>query len=131
MDDKLLAAFAAVDWISPLLAMLGNVINGPSYTFLIPYDCGWSGREIISLLKRHGIKSWGHMVVSNTLMLTVRQAQAEWAHYVLDRAAIPMENPMPDASAPVSRHLSHMGNESEPERGLAGMIKELWNTELF
>ncbi|HSJ58674.1 MAG TPA: hypothetical protein VLC95_15935 [Anaerolineae bacterium] len=131
MSDKLLAAGASVDWISPLLAMLGNLVNGPSYTFLIPYDCGWSGRDVISLLRRNGIKTWGHMVVSDTLMLTVRLAQAGWAQYLLDRAAIPVENRTTAAPQPASAPIHSPGGGRETENRFVTTAKKLWDLELF
>jgi hypothetical protein len=131
MSHKLLAAGASMDWISPLLALLGNVRNGPSYTFLIPYDTGWSGREVISLLRQNGIKTWGHMVVSDTLMLTVRLAQAEWAQYLLDRAAIPVENRTTATPQPASAPIHGPGSGRETESRIVSTAKKLWDLELF
>jgi hypothetical protein len=82
---------SAFDWISPVLSVVQDVANGPSHTFLIPDDSGWSGHEIARHLRDHGVKCWGLMIVSGTLMVSVRAAQAGWAQYLLDRAGIPIE----------------------------------------
>jgi len=90
MFDKLLEIGSAFDWISPVAAIIGDTLNGPSHTFLIPIHASpMTGREIARLLKRRGVDSWGHMIVSSTLMISVRQAQAKWAQHILDRAGIP------------------------------------------
>jgi hypothetical protein len=89
MFDRLLVVGTAFDWISPVAAIIQDVTNGPSHTFLIPYDCGYSGRDISKLLKRRGVDSWGHMVVNHTIMITVRRGQALWAQQLLDQAGIP------------------------------------------
>ncbi|NIV32434.1 MAG: hypothetical protein GWN58_24230 [Anaerolineae bacterium] len=97
MLDKFLEVGSGFDWISPLLGFLGDAMNGPSHTFLIPYDsCPMSGRDIARLLRRRGVKSWGLMIVSGTLMVSVRLAKARWAQHLLEQAGVPIENPLPE-----------------------------------
>lgn len=91
MLNKILELGTVFDWISPLIAEVQDIANSPSHTFLIPEDCGWSGYEIEQLLRRHGIKTWGLMIVDHMIMITVRLAQARWAQYLLDRERIPVE----------------------------------------
>lgn len=98
MLDRLLAFGAAFDWISPLWAYIQDFLNGPSHTFLVPHNAGWSGREIEQLLKRHGVQVWGQMVVNGMIMFTVRQAQAQWTQYLLQRAGIPIAYGLLDAT---------------------------------
>ncbi len=94
--DTLLGVGATFDWISPLASVIGDLMNGPSHTFLIPHDGSpLSGREIAWMLKKRGVKSWGHMVVSGTLMVSVKKRQARWAQHFLEQAAVPIENPLP------------------------------------
>ena len=90
MLDDLLHLIASFDLLSPVLTMIQNVANGPSHTFLIPENCGWSGRQIEHLLRSHGVKTWGLMIINRKLRITVRQAQAGWAQYLLDRERIPI-----------------------------------------
>jgi hypothetical protein len=94
MFDRFVEFMTIFDWISPVMAWVQDIFNGPSYTFLVPEDSGWSGREIQGMLKRHGVRVWGLMIVNRTLMLSVRQAQARWAQYLLQRYGVPVENPL-------------------------------------
>jgi hypothetical protein len=103
MLDRLLEIGSMFDGISPTVAFIQDILNGPSHTFLIPEACGWSGRQIERLLKGNGIRVWGLMIVNRTIMLTVRQAQARWAQYLLDRDGIPVETPY-GGGGPRSQH---------------------------
>lgn len=89
MLDALWEAATYFDWISPTLAMAQDVANGPSHTFLIPVQCGWTGREISNGLRDQGIKTWGHMIVNGHFMITVREDDAESAHHLLEDAGLP------------------------------------------
>ena len=113
MLDKMTDIGRSFDWITPMLAQIQNIINGPSHTLLIPEASGWSGREIGRMLRRHGVKYWGMMIVKHTLMLTVRQKQARWADYLLQREGIPLLNPMP-SSQPAAP-----GGQTAPPSGAA------------
>jgi len=86
--DTILKIGSYFDYWSPLIAGVQDIVNGPSRTFLIPDDCGKSGREIEQLLRRHGIKTWGLMIVNDTIMVSVRQKQARRAQYLLQREGI-------------------------------------------
>ena len=48
MLSKFLEFGTVFDWISPLVAIMQDIANGPSHTFFIPENCGWSGREVAS-----------------------------------------------------------------------------------
>ncbi len=93
MSNWLLELGSALDWISPIVSTVQDIVNGPSHTFQIPRACGWSGQDLERLLRQHGIKVWGLMIpaFSDTLLVTVRQAQARWAAYVLERHGVPVE----------------------------------------
>jgi hypothetical protein len=113
------------DWISPALAIAQDVAAGSSHTFVIPQECGWTGREIISLLNRNGVQSWGHMIVSGMIMITVRQTQADWAQYLLDRAGIPVEaGPVDDRDVRTESSQSGATN-SRRSGGLTGLLRDL------
>ena len=90
MLDKLLEFGTTFDWISPLIAEVQDVVNGPEHTFLIPEDCGWSGRAIERVLRDQGVKTWGLMIADHYILITTRQAQARWAQYLLGRERIPI-----------------------------------------
>ncbi|NIV31789.1 MAG: hypothetical protein GWN58_20575 [Anaerolineae bacterium] len=93
--DKGLAIGAGFDWISPLLGFAGDLMNGPSHGFLVPYDsCPMSGKEIARLLRERGVKTWGMMIVSGTLMFSVQLKKARWAQHILEQRGVPIENPI-------------------------------------
>ena len=126
MLDKLLEIGSWFDWISPALAQVQDIANGPSHTFLIPQASGWSGREISRMLREHGVKHWGMMIVNHTLMLSVRQKQARWADYLLQRSGIPLLNPI-SSSQPATagaRPSAEGGPERQPARR-RGLFEEL------
>jgi hypothetical protein len=142
MFDTILGIGASFDWISPLARVLGDLMNGPSYTFLVPYASSpLSGREITWMLSKRGVRSWGHMVVSGTLMISVRLGQARWAQQLLEQAGVPIENPVPaqNRKGPAqgrnprkkpagtrqrSRRKSHVG-------GIVDSVNEILDTRLF
>jgi hypothetical protein len=80
-----------LDWITPLTAFFRDWAHRPSHTFLIPEDCGWSALEIQRMLRLHGIKTWGLMIVKGSIMISMRYAQAHWAQYLLRKEEIPIE----------------------------------------
>jgi len=90
MLGQLLKLGMVFDWISPVAALVQNVVNGPSHVFAIPEQAGWRGADIERLLARYGISLWGRMVINGCLVFSVRQAQARWAEYVLQRAGLPI-----------------------------------------
>jgi hypothetical protein len=126
MLDKLLEYGSVFDWISPTLSIAQDLAYGPSHTFLIPADCGFSGREIANLLHQRGIKTWGHMIVNNTFMITVRETQTEFARYLLRRAGLPVDAG-PDQS---SRPRSRKGDPRSHSYGLGDLLREIGNIRL-
>jgi hypothetical protein len=89
--DEVLHIGTVLDWISPLLATVQDLIEGPKRTFLIPYAIDWSGEQIVTWLHGFGVRTWGHMIVDQRIMFTVREAQAEWATWLLEQVGIPFE----------------------------------------
>ena len=137
MLDKLLEVGSAFDWISPIAGLLGDVVSGPSHTFLIPYDgCPLSGREIQILLKRKGVRTWGVMITGGTLMVSVRLSQARWAQHLLEQAGVPMENPIrpKDGGRTVGIKRSTGRRPTRQRKGAATLVdsvQEVLNTRLF
>ena len=96
MIDNLLGIASTFDWISPVAGVVGDLMNGPSHTFLIPWaGCSLSGREIGQALNKGGVRYWGMMIVSDTLMVSVRLGQARHAQQILERVGVTIENPPP------------------------------------
>jgi len=79
----------SADWISPMLAAMADVQMGPNVTFFAPYGIGLSGLQIVTWLHRHGIATWGHMIVNRMIMFTVKCCQARWATYLISKLGIP------------------------------------------
>ena len=137
MLDTMLEAGASFDWISPLAGILGDIMNGPSHTFLIPYDSSpLSGREIAWMLGKRGVKTWGLMVVSGTLMVSVRLNQARWAQHLLEQSGVPLENPLPaQARKRQSGSKRTPGRASRQRAGASGTlvdsIQDVLNTRVF
>jgi hypothetical protein len=80
--------------MAPVITIVQTILNGPSHTFHVPAGCGWSGLAIERLLRDHGVRIWGKMIFNRTIMFTVRLPQAMWAQCLLERAGIPIDNPM-------------------------------------
>ena len=128
MPDGLLRFVMNFDWISPLAAITMDIANGPSHTFLIPLDCGWSGREITNLLAKRGVKTWGLMAINDTFTISVRQAQARWAQYLLDQAGIPLESPLPNV--PNDRAAGRAGPHARSQT-LGDDLKSILNDRIW
>ena len=142
MLDTVLGIGASFDWISPLASVLGDLMNGPSHTFLVPYGSSpLSGREIVWMLRKRGVKSWGHMVVSGTLMVSVRLSQARWAQHFLEQACVPLENPLPAQTrarraggrrSPSLQAQRRRTTKRKSDLGsLADSVNEVLNTRIF
>lgn len=142
MLDSILGIASTFDWISPVAAFVGDVMNGPSHTFLIPWaSCPLNGREIGRLLRNRGVRYWGMMIVSGTLMVSVRLNQARWAQYLLDQAGVPIENPLPASESargpqrgtrPPRAGQGRKGRGASSQKGgIVDSVNEILNTRLF
>lgn len=135
MIDKVLGAGAGFDLFSPLARIVGDAMNGPSYTFLIPRDSSpLSGREIAWLLGRRGVKTWGLMVVSGTLMVSVRLRQVGWAQHLLEQAGVPIDNPVQARSVCWSSRQPDRRRATRQKMGpetLLDSVNEVLDTRVF
>jgi len=125
MLDKLLEYGSIFDWISPTLSIAQDLAYGPSHTFLIPADCGLSGREIANLLRQRGIKTWGHMIVNGTFMITVRQTQEQFARYLLKQAGLPV-----DGGSDAGPAKTKGTQASKKKRSLGDLLSEIGTIKL-
>lgn len=97
---ELLGIFSIFDWITPLKGFVEDAINDPtplqsnSWTFFISFDqavsAGWNPAGIESLLKKHGVKTWGGQTTNGEYFFSVKLDQAHWAEYILLRYGIPL-----------------------------------------
>jgi hypothetical protein len=76
------------DGASPLVAPLRSVVEGPCHRFAVHADAGWSGRDIETLLASYGVTLWDKSALGNRICFTVRQAQAQWTQYLLEREGL-------------------------------------------
>lgn len=142
MLDSILGIGSAFDWISPVAGFLGDLVNGPSHTFLIPWaSCPLNGREIGRMLKQRGVKYWGMMIVSGTLTISVRLHQARWAQHLFEQAGVPIENPLPAGQgarrSPSSGSPSRTGQRPRRTRqngemgAIADSVSDILNSRIF
>lgn len=90
--DDLLQVGAAFDWITPTWAILKDMANGPVARFGIMANVGFDRGDIRRLLSKNGVESWGYIynLGGDLIMLSVREHQARWANYVLQREGVPV-----------------------------------------
>jgi hypothetical protein len=86
--DQLLSIGSTLDFISPIRAIIQDLTNGPHHRFYIDRYAGWSVNGIKRLLKDYGVQVWGDMIADDMIIFTVRQAQARWTQYLLQREGI-------------------------------------------
>ena len=85
MLDGFLKYGSGFDWITPLLAFIQDARYGQPLQINVPYNAGYSFRELTGALQEKGVKTWGLMVVGDTITFTVRKPQARYALYWLGR----------------------------------------------
>jgi hypothetical protein len=99
------------DGASPLVAPLRNVVEGPSHRFAVHADAGWSGRDIEALLASYGVTLWDKLALGNRISFSVRQAQAQWTQYLLERQGLTlMEGALPTSQRSVPTSLDGLCN---------------------
>ncbi len=118
MLDTLLEIAATPDWISPTLALVQTFLNRPSVGFNVPAGTEWSTYTIEDLLTGVGIKVWGLTLVNDTIIFRVRQAQARYTHYMLERAGVPYYGGLNEASSSRELQSKAVNKTQAPTRGL-------------
>lgn len=99
------------DGASPLVAPLRNVVEGPSHRFAVHADAGWSGHDIETLLASYGVTLWDKLALGNRVCFTVRQAQAQWTQYLLERQGLTIiEGALPTSQRRVPTSLDGLCN---------------------
>ena len=88
------------DWITPLLATLGDIAHGwpfkRCHTFYVTDTGDWTGHQVFRLLRRYGVRPWGGMVCMGELFFRVTGKQAAWAERVLLQAGVPLTGKLAD-----------------------------------
>ncbi|NLE77611.1 MAG: hypothetical protein GX605_12790 [Chloroflexi bacterium] len=75
------------------------------------------------LLRGRGVRTWGLMLVEDTLMLTVPLPQAAYAAYLLEQADIPFGGPKP--AAPQGGSKPGRPHTDDPLAALQGWADDL------
>jgi len=97
---RLFQVLSVLDWITPAVGIVEKFINDPgqlhTWTFFIKYDdclrAGYNAWQVLELMKKVGVKTWGMQMTGNEFMFSVRTEQANWAVYQLTKAGIPLKN---------------------------------------
>ncbi len=132
MFDTLLKTGAKLDWITPTLAFFQDICNGPVVHIACPAEQGWSAVQVKEMLTRVGVKVWGLMAVDDSVVFSVRQAQARYALYWLEREGIAYESSFHAAAPHVARPAQRQVKDTrrpQPRRsrGLDGLLDGIVN----
>lgn len=94
MNNLFMEMGSAANWITPGIAFLQDIMNGPAAHFGVPALSDWGKRDIKRLLKRWGIQVWGLMYTldMDTLMFSVPEAKAQLAYDVLNENDVPLSD---------------------------------------
>ena len=95
----------------PGLPQLRNIVEGPSHHFVVLIGAGVSGRDIELALGAKGITPWNKLAMpnreagTNKISFDVREAQADWAQYILkDMGAQIIQGELADSSRNTPAH---------------------------
>lgn len=123
MFDTLVKVGSTLDWITPTLAFIQDICNGPAVHVACPCGQGWSANQIAEMLKQAGVKVWGLMVAGDHITFSVREAQARYALYWLERHGLAYESSL-QASAPrrQSKADRQVTGQRKPARGIDGLL---------
>ena len=88
MFEEIIKIGASWDWITPLWAFVQDWRYSPATHFTTPYGGIYSAKEIQWYLQGKGIKVWGLLVVGDTILFSVREAQSDYTEYHLRQLGI-------------------------------------------
>ena len=121
MLDKTLSFGAGFDWITPIWTFIQDYRRRPAVHYDIPADCGWHIHAIRDMLQESGIRLWGLALYQDTFVFSVRQAQARYTQYLLERSGIPYQGGIEVDD--VVTHERESGNKQEA--GLDGWLEQI------
>jgi hypothetical protein len=126
MFNRLLKFGARFDLFSPAAALFNDATNGPAEFFRVPLAAGWSTFDLADLLRNSGIGFWGMRLRDDDITFRVKENQAAFTAYLLDRAAIDYDSSWAgDQSASVrSRPKTKSANATEGPV-LDGLLRRL------
>ena len=82
---------ATADWLTPLWSVILDWYYQPAASFSMPWGETYSSHEVQKMLKSKGIRSWGYLAVNDTVLFSVREPQADYTEYWLQRKGIAYE----------------------------------------
>lgn len=95
MFDRMIEVCAGWDWVTPLLSFVQSWLYGPAVRFWFPRG-RFSAAEVDRLLRKKGIKTWGSMVLGDTVTFCTTEKQAKYAGYWLRKGfALPFTSSKP------------------------------------
>lgn len=92
MLNGMVNALSGCDIVSPTISLFRSMRNGPSVRFFVPYDLGWSAVQMKKMLESKGVIVWGLTVAGEDITFQVRETQARYAAYWLQRHRLPFES---------------------------------------
>ncbi len=102
--QKLLVVLNYLDWITPTLAVGRTAFRRRPYILRIPWmELSMTDRDIIELLRQHGIDAWASILTLNDLLIAVRPEDAPRAQHVLLQHQVPLRFLMPGIETPVTK----------------------------
>ena len=128
MIDKFLEIGSSMDGLTPLAAFVQDLLQGSSFQINVPADCGYSAAQIENELRQKGVTVWGVMVVEQTITLSVRQTQAEYALYWLNRWGVPLEGHSTLEESKQASGAQQVPKRSHARRGALEQILDSINT---
>jgi hypothetical protein len=81
---------ALLDWIDLLDGLVGDLTHPGCARIAFTRHAGWSGGQVEDYLGRYHVKIWGRWFSKDTLSLSVKKEQKQWAEYLLLRAGVPV-----------------------------------------
>lgn len=97
--EGLVSSFVHADWKSSSRAggvagianeLLRTASGANRHKFWVARDAGWSGDDIERFLRKYGIAVWDRGFIGDEYFFCVKERQANWAEYLLQRRSIPV-----------------------------------------
>jgi len=120
MFDQMIKVSASWDWVTPLISFIQDWRYRPSTGFNMPFGHSYSAWEIKRFLKSKGIRVWGTMVIGDTITIRVREAQALYTEYWLQKMGIPYQGGLSLEKADKYRNAKSKEQASAPKKGTQG-----------
>jgi hypothetical protein len=97
--EGLIASFLYADWKGAIASngpagiateILRTAVGANRHRFWVARDAGWSGDDIERFLRKYGVVIWDRGFIGDEYYFSVKERQANWAEYLLQRRGIPV-----------------------------------------